>query len=167
MLCFKKLTRLYIYDNRITKIENLENLVNLQHLYIERNMISRLEGLQNCVKLEELTLHEQRLPRGATFTFDEYSLAAIAGSLRTLDLSGNQIIECKQLYFCDRLERLDLSKNWISDLQDEVLPLLTTIRGLSFFDLRENEVQKHRKYREQVIMEGRQLQELDGKKVRA
>ena len=26
MLCFKKLTRLYIYDNCITKMENLENM---------------------------------------------------------------------------------------------------------------------------------------------
>jgi len=36
---FRKLTRLYIYDNCITKMENLESLVNLQRLYLERNMI--------------------------------------------------------------------------------------------------------------------------------
>ena len=29
MMNFKKLTRLYIYDNCITKIEHLDNLVNL------------------------------------------------------------------------------------------------------------------------------------------
>jgi Leucine-rich repeat (LRR) protein len=45
MLNFKKLTRLYMYDNCITKIENFENLVNLQKLYLEKNMIRRLEGL--------------------------------------------------------------------------------------------------------------------------
>ena len=56
MLNFSKLTRLYIYDNCITKMENLENLVSLQKLYLERNMIRRLEGLQNCTRLEELTL---------------------------------------------------------------------------------------------------------------
>ena len=61
MLNFRKLTRLYMYDNYITKMENLDSLVNLQKLYLEKNMISRLEGLQNCTKLEELMLQEQRL----------------------------------------------------------------------------------------------------------
>ena len=116
MLCFKKLTRLYIYDNYITKIENLESCVNLQRLYLERNMIQRLEGLQNCCQLEELTLQEQKLPRNVAFTMDEYSLASIAGTLYSLNLSNNHLVESKPLYFCDRLEMLDLSGNWISDL---------------------------------------------------
>ena len=58
MLNFRKLTRLYMYDNYITKMENLDSLVNLQKLYLEKNMINRLEGLQNCTKLEELMLQE-------------------------------------------------------------------------------------------------------------
>ena len=45
MLEFRKLTRLYLYDNYITKMENLDNLVNLQRLYLDRNMIRKLEGL--------------------------------------------------------------------------------------------------------------------------
>jgi len=65
-----------------------------------------------------LTLQEQRLPSTLTFTFDEYSLAAIAGSLYNLNLADNQIIECKSLYFCDRIENLNLKGNWISDLQE-------------------------------------------------
>lgn len=79
-------------------------------------MIRRLEGLQNCTQLEELTLQDQRLPRTATFTFDEYSLAAIAGSLFNLNVANNQILECKALYYCDRIENLNLSGNWICDL---------------------------------------------------
>ena len=95
------------------------------------------------------------MPKSATFTFDEYSLAAIANSLFSLNLASNQIIECKPLYYCDRLQTLDLRGNWISALQDQVLPLLQTIRGLTCLDLRDNEVQKQPKYREQVILEGR------------
>ena len=78
------------------------------------------------------------MPRTATFTFDDYSLAAIASSLQTLNVANNQIIECKALYFCDRLESLDLRGNWISNLQEQVMPLLTTMRGLNRLDLREN-----------------------------
>ena len=89
MLNFKRLTRLYIYDNQITKIENLEQCVLLQRLYIERNMIRKLEGLQNCTRLEELTMQEQRLPRNVVFEFDEYSLAAIASTLYNLNLANN------------------------------------------------------------------------------
>jgi len=93
-------------------------------------------------------------------------LAAIAGSLYSLNLAECKIVECKQLYYCDRIETLNLKGNLISDLQEQVLPLLATMRGLSNIDLRENHVQKDRKYREQVIMTGRMLKELDGKTVR-
>ena len=89
--------------------------MNLQRLYIERNMIRKLEGLQNCTRLEELTLQEQRLPRNVVFEFDEYSLAAIANTLYVLNLANNQLVNCKQLYFCDRLETLNLRGNWIDD----------------------------------------------------
>lgn len=122
--------------------------MNLQRLYIERNMIRKLEGLQNCTKLEELTMQEQRLPRNVVFEFDEYSLAAIANTLYNLNLASNQIVNCKQLYFCDRLETLNLRGNWINDFQDQVMPLLTTMRGLTHLDLRDNDVQKISKYRE-------------------
>ena len=52
------------------------------------------------------------------------------------------------LYYCDRLERLNLRGNWICDFQEEIMPLLTTMRGLNSIDLRENDVQKNVKYRE-------------------
>ena len=35
------------------------------------------------------------------------------------------------------------------------MPLLTTMRGLNTLDLRENDVTRSAKYREQVIMEGK------------
>jgi len=81
-------------------------------------MIRKLEGLQNCTKLEELTLQEQKLPSNVVFEFDEYSLAAIAGTLYSLNLASNQIVECKAIYFCDRLETLNLRGNWIMHLTE-------------------------------------------------
>lgn len=44
-----KLRLLSIQSNRITKIEGLENLVNLEEFYISHNGLEKLEGLENNV----------------------------------------------------------------------------------------------------------------------
>jgi Leucine-rich repeat (LRR) protein len=40
------LKTLYLEQNAITAIENLDHLVNLRCLYLGRNMISEISGLQ-------------------------------------------------------------------------------------------------------------------------
>ena len=110
-------------------------------------------------------MQDQKLPRTAKFTFDEYSLAAVANSLHTLNLSGNRVSACAPLYYCDRIEFLYLSNNQITEFED-LVPLLQTMRTLRHLDMRDNPVTKLTKYWERVIMEGKMLQELDGKTVR-
>lgn len=80
------LIQLSLYDNRISKMEGFKDLVNLRKLYLEKNLIYRLEGLESCRMLEELNLNNQLVSTEMFFTFDEYSLAAISGSLRELHL---------------------------------------------------------------------------------
>ena len=118
MLKFTKLTRLSLHNNMITKIENLDSLVNLQKLYLDHNRIRCLEGLRNCTQIEEIDLSNQKLPRKAEFSFDEYSLAAISGSLTKINLSMTNLKDCKSLYFCDRLEHVDLRDNFIEGLNE-------------------------------------------------
>ena len=110
-------------------------------------------------------MQDQNLPNTATFTFDEYSLAAVAGSAHTLNLSNTRLQNCQPLYYCDRIETLNIQQNLVSDIE-HVLPLLQTMRCLRMLDLSENPVTKTPKYRERVIMEGKMLMELDGKDVR-
>ena len=74
--------------------------------------------------------------------------------------------DCKSLYFCDKLEHLDLRDNFIEGLNEQVMPLLQTMQRLRTLDLRDNKVQLEARYREQMIMEGRSLAELDGKTIR-
>lgn len=166
MLKFTKLTRLSLHNNRIAKIENLDALVNLQKLYLDQNRIRCLEGLQHCTRLEELELQNQNLPRSVRFTFDEYTLAAISSSLTRINLASTNVKDCRQLYFCDKLEFLDLRDNFIEDLNDQVMPLLQTMARLNTLDLRDNQVQLEARYREHIIMESRSLRELDGKAIR-
>jgi protein phosphatase 1 regulatory subunit 7 len=51
-----KLRLLSIQSNRITKIEGLENLVNLEEFYISHNGLEKLEGLENNVGTDSIPL---------------------------------------------------------------------------------------------------------------
>jgi Leucine-rich repeat (LRR) protein len=58
------------------------------------------------------------------FTFDEYTLAAISGSLRYLDLATSNVVHSKPLYYLENLEVLILKKNKIADFEEDVVPML-------------------------------------------
>ena len=83
--------QLSLYNNLITKIEGLDGCPLIQKLYLEGNRISRLEGLVEQRYLEELNLSNQKIPDGDFFSFDDYSVAAISGSLQTLDINNASI----------------------------------------------------------------------------
>lgn len=161
----KKLTQLSLYDNRIDQIEGFRDLVSLKKLYLEKNQISKLSGLENCRKLEELWLGNQELTPGAVFEFDEYSLAAISGSLKTLDIPNSNVTEIKPLYYLEGLEYLNLKDNNIKEFEQEVCPILQTMNGLRVLNLKNNPVTGITKYRDQVVLLSRSIVELDGKDV--
>ena len=125
-----KITQLNLYDNRISRIEGLLDLINLKKLYLEKNLIYKLEGLENCRSIEIVNLNHQLISSQMTFTFDEYSLAAISGSLKELHLQSCRIKEPKPLYYLENISYLDLKDNLISDFDEQVCPLLQTMGRL-------------------------------------
>ena len=125
----------------------------LRKLYLENNRINRLEGLQNCTSLEELYLGHQNITVAAEFTFDEYSLAAISGSLMMLDLPEVKLVNCKPLYFLENITKLNLENNIIEDFDDQVSPILMTLQHLNTLNLKGNPVVRLTpKYRDQVVV---------------
>lgn len=86
-----KLIQLSLYNNSLTKIEGLQSLSQLKRLYLEKNKIKRLEGLENCRFLEEINMSDQNIEEA--FTFDEYSVAAISLTLKTLDIQNSKVVE--------------------------------------------------------------------------
>jgi len=50
----KNLTVLYLQNNCLTKIDNLEHASQLTHLYLQRNKISKIENLNGLKKLKKL-----------------------------------------------------------------------------------------------------------------
>lgn len=137
-----------LYDNRISKMEGFQDLVNLKKLYLEKNLISRLEGLQNCRVLEELHLNNQLMAEQTFFTFDEYSLAAISKSIRILMLQNCKVKDSKSLYYLENLDQLNLKDNLISNFDENVCPLLQTMSCLRNLWLTNNPVTQISKYRD-------------------
>lgn len=75
------MTSLYLQNNTILRIENLENLKKLKKLYLGHNIINVVEGLQNLKNLEILHLEKQNLFEGNSLCFDPRSVNAIAVSV--------------------------------------------------------------------------------------
>ena len=58
------------------------------------------------------------------FTFDEYSLAAISGTLKELHLQNCQVKQPRPLYYLENIEFLNLKDNQISDFDEQICPIL-------------------------------------------
>lgn len=128
---------LYLYDNFIEVIENLEELKNLKRLLLQNNYItyiprlknsnllvlrldendiSVIEGLDECTQLEELSVANQRI--ASPLVFDQKSLQAIASTLRVLDISATLTATLAPLTCLGYLETLRCSNNSIVDLSE-------------------------------------------------
>lgn len=57
------MTILSLQSNRITKIENLDFLVNLRELYLSENGITKIQGLENLSKLKFLDLSSNQIEK--------------------------------------------------------------------------------------------------------
>lgn len=71
------LTHLYLQWNCITKIENLNKLKHLKKLYLGSNHIHCLENVEHLTQLEELHVERQQLDNNS-FEFDFRSLGGVA-----------------------------------------------------------------------------------------
>ena len=77
----ENLTHLYLQNNRIKKLENLDCCFKLQKLYIGGNQIQVLEGLDQCTCLTEIYAENQRLPDGEKLVFEPRTLHCLSNVL--------------------------------------------------------------------------------------
>lgn len=75
---FCRLTHLYLQRNCISKIEGLSQLTSLRRLYLGFNRISRLENIYGLDSLHELHLEQQEF--SGDFSFEEKSLDSLSVS---------------------------------------------------------------------------------------
>uniref|UniRef100_A0A3Q3QI70 Leucine rich repeat containing 9 n=1 Tax=Monopterus albus TaxID=43700 RepID=A0A3Q3QI70_MONAL len=105
-----KITALNLDGQKISKLINLNKLVNLRWASFNNNDISKVEGLDSCLKLEELSLNNN-------------SISTLSGlsklhRLNKLSVDGNQLssLDASLLDHLPNLSFLSVENNCISSL---------------------------------------------------
>lgn len=111
---------MYLEQNAISIIENLDKLVNLRCLYLGKNVITEISGLSALTVLETLDLADNAISR-----LEGLSCLPM---LRTLNVSGNRLRsldDIAELRQCSGLSSLDISSNKLegNDTVDLMLQL--------------------------------------------
>ncbi|KAM4865368.1 protein phosphatase 1 regulatory subunit 42 isoform 3-T8 [Thomomys bottae] len=182
----KSLSVLYLYDNRISQITNLNYATNLTHLYLQNNCISCIENLASLKKLEklylgsnyiavvegleglelrELHVESQRLPLGEKLLFDPRTLHSLSKSLSILNISNNNIDDIRDLEILENLNHLIAVDNQLLHVKDLEI-LLNKLIKLWKMDLNGNPVCLKPKYRDRLILVSKSLEFLDGKEIK-
>ena len=161
---------MYLYDNQIEVIENLDFATSLQHLqlsnnyikefpdlqlphlaklYMDDNELTYIAGLDNCLKLEELHISNQRIPTFTSVSFDQNTLMALSRSLQVLNVSGNGINSLEQFLCLTNLRKFFCSANAVTDLKEiEMIVGLYRLAEASFIG---NPCCSNRRYRDTVM----------------
>ncbi|XP_014834760.1 PREDICTED: leucine-rich repeat-containing protein 9-like [Poecilia mexicana] len=82
------LERLYLYDNQIQEIKNLELQVNVTNLWLNNNCITKIQGLNLMKNLRELNLSDNFIEKIGHDLDPNVNL-------EILNLSGNKISSFK------------------------------------------------------------------------
>ena len=104
-----KLNNLSLYSNRISRIEGLDNAPGLEYLSLGKNRISRIDGLDNVPKLNTLYLDSNRI--GKIDGLDNVP------KLKILSLHSNRIGKIDGLDNVPKLEHLYLYSNRIGKIE--------------------------------------------------
>jgi protein phosphatase 1 regulatory subunit 42 len=168
LLCSFKV--LYLYDNQIERIENLDLAVKLDQLYLNNNQIKELPqlklealtkihledndisfvvGLDSCQKLRELYISNQRLPLYMALEFDDMSLQAVSNSLEVLDVSGNGISILNQFLVLRSMSKFICENNAVNDITE--MEMIVGLRRLKEVSFKGNAACFTQRYRDKVI----------------
>jgi protein phosphatase 1 regulatory subunit 7 len=170
---------LYLVQNKISRIEHLESLVNLTMLELGANKIREIEGLQQLKMLEELWLGKNKitslaggclagLPKLRLLSIQSNRLTSLDGieevaeTLEELYVAQNGLLNLRPLSTLKKLQVLDISGNRIEHLTDlahltDLRELWASTNQLSSFDEIEREC-KALPNLETVYFEGNPLQ---------
>jgi Leucine-rich repeat (LRR) protein len=116
------LQKLSLHNNQIAEMKGLNKLTNLQYLYLNHNQIKEIKGIDGLTRLQVLSLHNNQIAE--IKGLDELT------RLQELLLHNNQITEMKGLNKLTSLQYLSLKYNQIKEIKG--LYGLTSLRELTF-----------------------------------
>jgi hypothetical protein len=121
-----QLTELWLDDNKLTDVRDLENLAKLESLLLSDNKLTELpKGLEKLTQLKDLYINNNKLK----VVKDLENLT----QLTWLELSSNQLTDLKGLEKLTKLEFLNLYNNQLTDLKG-----LEKLTQLGELELRDN-----------------------------
>ena len=125
----KFISTLHLHFKGFSKIEALENFVNLRILYLENNCFSKVENLKHLTNLQCLYLNNNFL--------EDISELNHNTTLKILNLSHNKL---KKLPFLNlpELQTLTLDNNFLENLDDISTISFTNFPALSVLGIAEN-----------------------------
>uniref|UniRef100_A0A3Q1ARH7 Leucine rich repeat containing 9 n=1 Tax=Amphiprion ocellaris TaxID=80972 RepID=A0A3Q1ARH7_AMPOC len=172
-----QITTLNLDNLRISKLINLNKLVNLRWASFNDNKISKVEGLESCLKLEELSLNNNsistlnglaRLQCLNKLSVDGNQLSSLDASvldqlpsLAFLSVENNSIASLHGIHRVRSLLELYIGSNQLSTSRD--IYYLKGLANLIILDLCGNPlVEKLENYRIYVVFHLPSLKALDG-----
>ncbi|XP_024389521.1 protein phosphatase 1 regulatory inhibitor subunit PPP1R7 homolog isoform X2 [Physcomitrium patens] len=120
------LTELYLSNNEIEKIVEMEHLTNLRVLELGSNKIRVMERLDQLKELQQLWLGRNRI--------QSVNLCGLTGLLK-ISVQNNRLTSMAAFQDCVNLTELYLSHNHIS-----VMEGLSTLQNLRVLDLSSNKI---------------------------
>lgn len=125
----KKLENLYFVQNKISKIEGLENFKNLKNLELGGNKIEIIENLNNLINLNQLWLGQNKIIK--------LQGLEMLQNLKILSIQSNKIDKIQGLDNLTNLQELYLSHNKITKIEG-----LDKLTNLQVLDLTSNQISK-------------------------
>ncbi|KAH8596739.1 protein phosphatase-like protein PP1 regulatory subunit sds22 [Bisporella sp. PMI_857] len=123
------LMELDLYDNLISHIRNLDDLINITVLDLSFNKIKHIKHISHLKKLTDLYFVQNKITR----------IENLSGltKLTNLELAANRIREIENLEGLEALEQLWLGKNKITEIKG-----LERLHNLTLLDLKSNRIRE-------------------------
>ena len=162
------LTHLYLGGNSLKTLENIPQ-TKLTKLFVDRNQIDIVNGLNSAFNLLELHIANQQFIQPThSLMFDHMTVHAISGSLKVLNVAGNNIDDLGSICRLYNLEKINATKNNIQDMKQLQL-LFASCQYIQEADFRGNPIvvsTPKNKYRDQLVLASSQeLKLLDGSQI--
>ena len=145
---FKNLRILDLYNNQISKIENLDKNIDLTYLNLNNNKISKIENLDNNINLTYLDLSNNKISKIENLDNNI--------NLKNLYLENNKITKIEHIHHLEKLEYLSVFDEYQNENIKESLSI-----SLDNYNLELKEIQIKEELLKQELLKQKEKEYFD------